>query len=275
MLVFLDESFRDSKTRPDTTLGALCGVAIPERELARVTKDVYQLKLKHLGVEFAKNDEIKGKDLLKAWVFRLAAKGERSRNLSLATDLVAYLAAKRIAVLGCVCFDKGVQQFKCQDVAALDVTFRYLFERIDTYMKIHHPDRMAKLVFDDRDYSINSQNAEAITNFFVRSAAGLSLDSIVKTPFFAISQAQNVGLQLADFVTTVIGMRFAGNLDIRSYFAELKKSIPSYASAEGVEVSCLKVIRGEKRKAPGGLTARGRDKKAQRSALPEYRDEFD
>lgn len=263
MLFFFDESFRNSLHHEGVTLGALCGVAIPEHELARVTADVYQLKLKHFGMEFAKDHEIKGKEILKNWVFRLAAKGQPSVNLAFANDLLEYLVAKKIWVFGCVCFEQEVQQFQCEDMTALDMTFRYLFERVDMFMKIKHHKSMAKLVFDDRDYSINRKNSEAITNFFQRSAVGLSLDSIVKTPFFAISQSQNIGLQLADFVTTIIGLRFSGNPQINPHFTLLKKSIFTYDNEEGIRISCLKVMRGEKKKTPGDLSARGRDKKAQ------------
>ena len=137
-----------------------------------------------------------------------------------------------------------MQKFQCEDVRALDMTFRYLFERIDMFMKTKHPERMAKLVFDDRDYGINKQNAEAITNFFQRSSRGLSLDSILRTPFFAISQSQNIGLQLADFVTTVIGLRFSSHPQGQRYFQKLQACFFTY-EFQGHRVSSLKVLRGK------------------------------
>jgi len=243
MLVFFDETFRDSLSRPGATLGALCGVAIPERQLHRIATDVYQLKLKHLGQDFARDSEIKGKEIFKNYVFRLAERGIESNNLAFAVDLLRYLQGKGLFVFGCVCFEKGMQKFACEDVRAMDMTFRYIFERVDMFMKIKHPDRMAKLVFDDRDYGINKKNAEAITNFFQRSSWGLSLDSIVKTPFFAISQSQNIGLQLADFVTTIIGLRFSSGPHIGPYFEMLKKCFFVY-EGRGRLIMSLKVLRG-------------------------------
>ena len=243
MLFFFDETFRDCLTRKDFSLGALCGIAIPETDLASVTADVYKLKIKHFGHEFAKEGEIKGKDLFKNWIFRQAGRGQPSKNLAFADDLLAYLETKKLCVFGCVCFEKEFQRFRCDDVTALDMTFRYIFERIDIFMKLKHTGSMAKLIFDDRDYSTNRKNSEAITNFFQRSAVGQSFDSIVKTPFFAISQSQNIGLQLADFVTTVIGLRFSGSSNIQPYFRVLKKSIFAYADGKGMRISCLKVIR--------------------------------
>lgn len=96
MLIFFDETFRDSLAHPGVTLGALCGVAIPENQLAKVSNDIYQLKYKHFGAEFARDQEIKGKELLKNYVFSLAARGIESKNLALAKDLLAYMEAKGI-----------------------------------------------------------------------------------------------------------------------------------------------------------------------------------
>src|SRR5947209_3221667 len=78
MLFFFDETFRDSLRYPDRSLGALCGIAISEKQVARVANDIYQLKAEHLGSEFARDREIKGKELFKNWVFSLAAKGVSS-----------------------------------------------------------------------------------------------------------------------------------------------------------------------------------------------------
>jgi hypothetical protein len=254
MLIFFDESFRPSLRHADVSLGALCGIGIPESQLTQVASDVYQLKLKHMGGDFARNSEIKGKDLFKNYVFKLMRQGINSRNVALANDLLEYIVGKKLPVFGCVCFEKDLLRFQVDDVTALDKTFKYLFERIDTFMKKYREDEMASLVFDDRDYGINRKNSEAITNFFQRSAKGLSLDSIVKTPFFAISQSQNVGLQLADFVTTIIGLRFASSRQIEPYFTALKEGIPCWTDESGWRVSCLKVMRASrpKEKAPGG-----------------------
>lgn len=243
MLIFFDETFRESLRHSEVSLGALCGIGIRENELSQVESDVFKLKYKHMGSEYARNQEIKGKDLLKNYVFRLEAKGIPSKNLALAKDLIEYIVSKKLPIFGCVCFEKHLQRFQVDDVTALDKTFCYLFERIDMFIKIYRPDEMASLVFDDRDYGINQKNSAAITNFFQRSARGLSMDSIVKTPFFAISQSQNVGLQLADFVTTVIGLRFSSHEQAQPYFAALKEAIPSYDEADR-RVSCLKVMRG-------------------------------
>jgi len=134
--VFFDETFRDSLSYTGISFGALCGIAIPEKELHRIATDVYQLKLKHLGSVFARDGEIKGTSLLKNYVFRLAKKHGDSVNLSFAKDLLNYIKNKRLKVFGCICFEKGMQTFRCENMCAMDSSFRYLFERIDMFMKI-------------------------------------------------------------------------------------------------------------------------------------------
>lgn len=243
MIFFFDESFRESLAHPGVSPGALCGVGIPEAQLRRVAEDIYELKHKHFDLDFARTSEIKGKELFKNYVFALQKKGIVSKNLALGMDLVEYIHTKGLAVFGCVCFEKGIQKFQAEDMTALDKTFRFLFERIDMWMKFHRPNDKALIVFDDRDYGINKKNAESITNFFQRSNRGAAMDSIVQTPLFAISQAQNVGLQLADLVTTIIGLRFASHKEIAPIFANLKRSIPFYKNSDGTKVSALKVLR--------------------------------
>jgi hypothetical protein len=245
MLFFFDETFRESDRFPGFKLGAMCGIAIAEEEFGNVIDDVYRLKLKHFGAGFALNSEIKGKELLKNYVFSLEAKGIRSRHLDFSQDLLEYIRAKGLKVFGCVCFKRGIQDFKSSDSTALDTTFRYLFERIDMFMKINHPRGKAILVFDDRDQAINGMNAAAITNFFQRHAAGIAMDSIIPTPFYAISQAQSVGVQLADFVTTIIGLRFSGHRNGLKFFNALRPAVFMFKNDRAIWISGIKVMRAK------------------------------
>lgn len=241
MFIFFDETFRESLSRPGVSFGALCGIAISEKDLHRLATDIFQLKLKHFGSHFAREGEIKGRNLLTNRVFKLAKTGY-SIQLNFVKDLLQYLSRKHVTVFGCVCFDQH-QRFRCQDMTAMDISFRFLFERIDVFMKIKHRDRFAKLVFDDRDFGTNQKNARAITNFFQRSSAGLSLNSIIQTPLFAISQAQNVGLQLADFVTTIVGLRFASHPEIAPYWSAVREMFFAYQLNNGKWVNSIKVMR--------------------------------
>jgi len=241
MLIFLDESFRERQSKE---FGTLAGLALDEKRLTSIAQDIFHLKHEHFGADYARDGELKGKDLLKRYAFRLEEhKGIQSKNLDFSRDLVRYINKKKLFIFGCVCFDPENIKFNCPDTDRLPKTYRYLFERLDMFMKIERKDEMASIVFDDRDHGTNLKNATAITNYFLRSPDGLALDSIIDTPFFAISQAQNIGLQLADFVTTIIAMRFEGRDEIKPIFTELKKSIYSWKNDSGYWQSGLKVIR--------------------------------
>lgn len=245
MLIFFDESFRDTSTHPVRSTGTLCGIAIPEKVLHQIVVDVYQIKYNNLGEHYAKEKEIKGKDLFKNFVFNLEAKGTKSKNLLLANDLLDYISSKELKIFGCISFEQNSQAFQCQNVIALDKTFRYLFERIDVYMKKEKDSCLAKIIFDDRGYSINKLNSEAITNFFVRSPQGLAMNSIMKVPLFAISQAQNIGIQLADFVTSIISLRFSGEKKIDPYWKKLKPCIYRWKHENGITNTSIKVIKNK------------------------------
>ena len=69
------------------------------------------------------------------------------------------------------------------------------------------------------------------------------MDSIVATPFFAISQAQNGGLQLADFIATIVGLRFASHDRISPWFDRLRPHFFQYTNQQGMRISGLKVLR--------------------------------
>jgi hypothetical protein len=73
----------------------------------------------------------------------------------------------------------------------------------------------------------------------------LALDSIIITPLFAISEAQNVGLQLADVVATTVGLRFAGSTLVKPYWNKLKPAIYRWPTVAGKMGSGLKVLRGK------------------------------
>jgi hypothetical protein len=65
VLIFFDESFHESHHDASISLGALCGVGVPEAQMSTVAADVYALKLKHFDESFARHCEIKGRELFK------------------------------------------------------------------------------------------------------------------------------------------------------------------------------------------------------------------
>jgi hypothetical protein len=223
MLIFLDETFRKSARGHE--FGAVCGIGIPEDAFGKIAADIFSMKWNSFGDQFAKERELKGAELLKNRNFDRPELPSSKAYVSFVYDLTRYIVRQKLATFGVICFDPRFRSFRCDDPHRLDVTFRALFERIDGYMRNEFPARRAKLVFDDVDYGTNRTRAEGITNFFNRTSIGRGYDTIIRTPFFAVSQAQNIGLQLADVVTSIYGMRFQGRREVDPFFRELKKSL--------------------------------------------------
>lgn len=240
MLVFIDESFRTSASGHE--LGALCGIAIPEDLMHDVATDIFNMKRNSFGDTFARERELKGAKLLKARNFPAQASAVGKASVEFVRDTLRYMARKKLVPLGVVCFNTELRTFKCDDPDRLGVTYRAIFERLDGYMTNAFPCRRAKLIFDDVDYKTNESRARTITNFFNRSVAGRGYDSIIRTPFFAVSQAENVGLQLADIVVTVCGMRFQGRQEIQPLWKILRTALFSY-ELEGKRHTTLKVFK--------------------------------
>ncbi len=241
MLVFLDESFR-KHDRTGREFGVLAGVAIPEDAFHSFQRDFYHTRRPYHGIVLGEESEIKGKELLgKATLKAIEMKGN-SAHWSLAQDLLGFARSRRIKVFGIVCFRPRLNSFVCCDETAMDVTFRYLFERIDRYMKNEFPTRIVKLVFDNRDHATNERNAKAITNFFVRSYIGAGYDSILRVPMFAVSQGNNYGLQLADLVTTVIALKFQGKREFDPLWRIVRQMLYT-ARVGGLIQNSLKVMR--------------------------------
>jgi hypothetical protein len=246
MLIFLDETFR-KHPRTDANLGVLSGVAIPEDLFASVQTGLYHVRKPYEGVVLNEGDEIRGRLLLNAATLNNREASRSSYKWNLAEELLQYARRQGMGVFGVVCFESGMHTFVCEDENHMDRTYRYLFERIDHYMRLRFPGRYAKIIFDDRDHHTNKKNARAITNFFSRSSMGRGFDTIIRTPMFATSQGHNLGLQLADLVTTVIGLRFQGERRVIPLY-QLVCDMLHTPTVGGVKRSSLKVMRQRKEK---------------------------
>jgi hypothetical protein len=241
MLVFLDESFRTHR-RTRQVFGVLSGVGIPEDQFRGFQRDFYELRRPYHGKVLGPDDEVKGKELLGSATFRVLDARGYSYQWNLAHELLQYASRQKLRVFGVVCFRPGLHTFVCGDETRLDRTFRDLFDRIDLFMKRSFPGRFAKIVFDSRDHRTNEANSRAITNFFTRSTVGTGYDSILRVPFFAVSQGHNYGLQLADLVTTVIALRWQGERRITPLWRIVHRMLDEQLVG-ALRVSSLRVMR--------------------------------
>ncbi|QDT53944.1 hypothetical protein Pan44_19710 [Caulifigura coniformis] len=249
MLIFLDESFRTNRNT-NAEFGVLAGVAIPEDIFHEFQLEFFKVRRPFHDVVLREDQEIHGKELLgKATLKQIAIHGD-SNHWRLASLLLDLAVRYRIRVFGVVCFRPSMKSFVCANEATLDTTFRYLFERIDNFMKLEFPGRTAKLIFDNREHRTHEANARAITNFFVKSAMGRGFDSLLRIPLFAVSQGHNYGLQLADLVTTAVALHYQGAREFDPFWQQIQGMVYKTTVGGWLQES-IKVMR---QKPEAGLT---------------------
>lgn len=251
MLIFLDETFRTRKDKNgnDIPFGALCGVGIPIETYSKIANIIFKLKLNVMGREYAEEKELKGKKLLSPRTFRLMEENPDvpQKNINFIKEIIEVLHRNKLPVFGCVCYDQKHKGFTCENDELLDSTFRSLCERINMYMKREQMNKKAIIVFDNRDNGTDERNARAVTNFLVRSKSGHSMrSSILEIPMFAISQANNVGLQLADIVTTIIGIYASGEHGVSEIYSSLHRQFYTWKDNYGKPMSTLRWIDPQK-----------------------------
>jgi hypothetical protein len=241
MFIFLDESLR-KHARTKVPFGVLSGVAIPEDAYHAFQRDFYALCRPYYGKALSADGELHGSDLLNKMTFRILDDQHYCYRWNICQEALQFARSRRLAVFGVVCFRRELTSFVCGDDNSLEPTYRYLFERIDHHMKRSFAGKFAKLVFDNRDHQSHIANARAITNFFTKSTVGLGYDSIIRMPMFAVSQGHNYGLQLADLITTVIGLRFQGEDRIKPLWKIVQDMLIDQDVA-GFKRSSLKLMR--------------------------------
>jgi hypothetical protein len=259
MLFFIDESWQSTRNKKYKA-GVLLAIQIKSHDFNECSSQIFNLKIKHLG--FRSHDtELKGKDLLKNFCFRLESKGIISNGLNLARDILDYIQSRGVQFFASVVFSEKEINLSCADEYQLERPFLFLFERIDLFMKENYPGMMAHLIFDDRGLQTNKNISKSLSNFFHKSRIGQSFDTIVKVPFFAIS-SENVGIQVADIGAYILGARFTGDIRKMEFFKRVKEL--QFISKTLVDVygnqKPIRGIRVIKEKEAGDLFSPGRTK---------------
>ena len=267
MLVFIDESWQEDQKRGER-VGVLSAVMIPSALFNNFSQTVYQTKVSHLGHKAA-SLELKGRGVLGSYQFKLESSGVRSSQLALVRELLGLMGTLEVQVFASIVFSKQELALACTDANHLERPFFFLFERIALCMKERHPGLIAKVVFDDRGYETNQRISAAVSNFFHKSQAGQSFDTILKVPFFAISK-ENAGIQMADIVAYILGGKCTNSLRLSEFFLMTKKlefKSQSMRDVEGKKLPWLgfKFI---KEKEAGGFLAQGATKPMRRPESP-------
>jgi hypothetical protein len=131
MLFFMDESWQltpDKKYK----VGVLSALQIKSHDFNECSKDIYNLKIKHLWSRSG-DIEIKGREILRNYLFGLEAKGIQSKELNLARGIIDYMQTKGIRLFASVVFSIEEIDLACANVNQLERPFFFLFERIDLH----------------------------------------------------------------------------------------------------------------------------------------------
>jgi len=220
VLFFIDESWQATKNK-EYKVAVLAAVQIESHCFNDCSTQIFGLKIKSLGYG-AKDTEIKGKEFLKNYYFKLEARGIRSAQLDFVRTVFEYIKSRQVKYFASITFASEEIDLVCANPDQLERPFFFLFERIDLFMRENYPGLVAKIVFDDRGTRGNKNISKSVSNFFHKSAAGKSFDTIMKVPFFAIS-TENIGIQMADLGAYALGARFSGNRKKLEFFDRVQE----------------------------------------------------
>jgi hypothetical protein len=249
--LFIDESGYDSGESPYAVLG---GVAIEDRELWSIVKDIRSAELKHFGTPYSSGQrELKAKKLLNRKVFRHARQLSPftiDERVLLAREClglgegaghrqIAGLAQAKIAYVAEVM--DICSRFRCKAFASivnkaspkplpdhLRKDYAYLFERFFYYLEDLGPAAYGIVVFDELDKVQSHLLLAQMDRYFKLTERGRHRSGqILPEPLFVHSDL-TTGVQIADLISYVVswGVRFQGmDLPARDELAPLADRI--------------------------------------------------
>lgn len=223
--LFVDESGYDSG---DSPYGVLGGVAVEDRELWSIVKDIQAAELNHFGTQYSSGTrELKAKKLLNRKVFKKHA----SQMPELTTEerrvwareclqqgeqaglrqITALAQAKLSYVLELIDI---CARFRCKAFASivnkaaplpgtghLRKDYAYLFERFFNFLEDLGPASYGIVVFDELDKVQSHLLVEQMDSYFKRTERGRHRSGqILPEPFFVHSDL-TTGVQIADLLS--------------------------------------------------------------------------
>jgi len=227
MWCFMDESW--SVKKDGQHIGVLFALTMPYPSLRQLDTMSYAVRKKYYDQRYknghAKNyeRELKGKDLLSAWTFKLMAKnkGEPPVNHCVAREILTWLGNRRdslkIDAFAMVVYGAD-PRLECVAPRQLELPYRELLHRISVCCQHRNPHGFATLVFDCREV-VQKANAIALRNFI----AGTRIGNINPCPYFAVSNVEPA-IQVADICAYILARRAAGDKRfIDPWYSELRR----------------------------------------------------
>ena len=234
-LLFVDESGYDFGPSPYGVLGA---VAIEDRDLWNLVKELQQLEVRHFGVRYSGGcQELKAKKLLSRQVYRKASQlppipeDERAILAKRCLQDGAHAGIKEITALAQAKLDyvRDVldicARFRCKAFASivskdspppvpghLRKDYAYLFERFFYFLEDIGPSAYGIVVFDELSRIESHLLVDQMDRYFKLTARGRQRSSqILPEPLFVHSDL-TTGVQVADLIAYIVswGVRFPG-----------------------------------------------------------------
>ena len=234
--LFVDESGYDAGESP---YGVLAGIAVEDRDLWSLVKDIRIAERNHFGgiLYSAGERELKAKKLLKRKVFRQAVAmnplppDERAVLARECLEVGAQAGARQITALAQAKIAYVMElmdlcaRFRCKAFASvvskasprpspdhLRKDYAYLLERFFYYLEDINPSAYGIVVFDELEKIQSHILVEQMDRYFNLTTRGRHRSSqILPEPFFVHSDL-TTGVQLADLLAYTIswGIRFGG-----------------------------------------------------------------
>lgn len=227
MWCFMDESWTDS--RDGQRIGVLFGLTMPYDALRLVDRRLFAVRKKYYDQRYknghAKNyeRELKGKDLLSGWSFKLMSKnkGEPPVNHCVAREILSWVGDHReelrLDAFAMIVYGAD-PRLECVEPRRLELPYRDLLRRISACCGEREPGGYVTLVFDSREV-VQKANAIAFRNFI----AGTQITNINPCPYFAVSNVEPA-IQVADICAYIIAKRAAGDKRfLDPWYQELKR----------------------------------------------------
>lgn len=195
MFFFVDESWQTIDGRE---IGALGGVAIPERRYNAFCREVFAFKRDVLGAQELSDCELRGTSCFAKSAFRRRRAVGYSRLLDAAERMFGAIERHHGRTFLIWTSDPTLSLLRNPDTTGLSKPYKELLRDMRALMRNEAPRRRGSLTFDQRHHRDDEAAACAISNFLFRGRGDWA-QRFTQIPNFTASSI-SPGLQAADVV---------------------------------------------------------------------------
>lgn len=214
MWCFFDESYPE-----EDNVASIVACLMNDATVSHVDQILFQAQKKHFSHEHARDlsNELKGKDLLSKYSFKMAKKHGFSKNhdvvREILTECLKHSDAHPVLVFGAAVY--GAKEI-LKHPGKLAFPLTEILKRVSAAARDQDTNSNVTLVFDeklaDRDVAI------ALRRFI----AGTHLPNVSHYPLVGVSHV-TPGIQLADIGAFILGRRAIGDPEFTSWLSQLRQ----------------------------------------------------